>query len=383
MPGAPGRFQGLVCRVLGILAILAASVPANADPGVTDSTTPDAREGALGGPHVAWTEIGNALETNVAGLRFVDNGFRFSALTVQTAGPVFDIASVLLQGFSGVEFASLVSTPEAQELFDGVYARAAILGPVAISYVRNGFGISFDNLTAVRVQGSGTSGLDVRSSERLVLRGGYSLQLPLPDSWNVTLAIGLGANTHLTASTVASTSLVTLSTMLNSLESSLLSDATLEQAIGGGIDAGLMFTAGGWLAIGLSATDIYAPTFTFPITPASGFFSGSYTKGERRYDTEPLDLTVGAAFTPPLGAAERIVRDFTVAFDYRDILDFWLDPADADNLFLKFGIGVEATLLQVLCVRAGFDRGMIAAGFGLELGMFDLSAAMYLSLIHI
>ena len=138
-----GYARRAVTRTPLILALLLVSIAAFADPGVTDDTMPDARSAALGGSHAAWVGPSDVLATNVAGLRRMEDGFRFTALTLQTTGPVFDIASVLLRGFSGVGFATLVGTPEAQELLDGVYARAALMGPVAIAFYRNGFGISF------------------------------------------------------------------------------------------------------------------------------------------------------------------------------------------------------------------------------------------------
>jgi hypothetical protein len=251
------------------------------------------------------------------------------------------------------------------------------LGPLAVSFTRNGLGLAVDNDTSIRVVGSGSAGLDVRSSEQITVRAGYSLRIPLPEAWPVSLAVGLGLNAYVAGAAEATASLVTLPTMLNTLASSFFLAAPFELILGGAVDAGIMVTLGQSLAVGLSVDDIYAPTFVFPYDSVSGFFSRTATRGATEYTTAPLDLTLGLALTPRLGSAQRYVQDLTIAVDYRDILDFWLDAANADNVFLKFGIGAEATFLQVLSVRLGFDRGMIAAGLGLDLGMFDLSAAMY------
>ena len=345
--------------------------------GAQETMTIDPRFAALGGTHVAWPDAGNVIDVNVAGLRFVGDSFQYTGLSIQTAGPVFDIASLILKGLSGPGFASLVGTSEAQELFDGVYARAGVLGPLSLSFTRNGFGLEVDNDTAVSAIGSGASGLDVRTSELLAVRAGYALAIPFADGSPVSLSIGLGLGGYLSGAAAATTSLVTLPTMLSSLPTSFFLGAPFELSMGGTIDAGVLLSIGQWIAIGVSAKDIYAPSLVFPYDSTSGFFSRTAARGTPQYRVAPLNLSAGAALSPPLGAAERFVQDLTIAIDYRDILDFWLDPANADNLSLKFSVGAEVTLLHVLAVRIGFDRGMIAAGVGLELGMVDLSAAMF------
>ena len=62
---------------------------------------------------------------------------------------------------------------------------------------------------------------------------------------------------------------------------------------------------------------------------------------------------------------------------YDDILDFWLYPSEAEHWLLHMKTGIEITMLEILDVRVGLADGLLNAGFGLDLQIFELNAAMF------
>lgn len=342
-----------------------------------DFLMPNGRTAALGGRHRALADDFQTLFANPAGLLELAPRFTYSQLGIRASGPVFSIASLVIESLGGADTATLLAQPSVQSLLRSIYARFSLEGPVAFGYAGAGMGFGVFNDTQLVLQSTGASGLEIRAGERFLLRGGYAIGIPLPAAWDSRLAAGLGLNGYVRGDSVVSASLLTLPSVIDSFGPSLLADSPFELVSGIGIDAGLRYVWRDTLAAALTVDNLYAPyvVLTYPTT--SGFLDSSGSAGAPAYDAAAQEISVGVAYTPSIGRAERYVQDLTVLFDYADIFDFWIDPANAENIVLKMGLGVEATFLDVLSVRAGLGQGLLAAGIGVDLTYLTLNAAMF------
>jgi hypothetical protein len=364
--------------LLVLAALLLLGVPVLAErPDTVDVTIPNARDAALGGDHVADADGFGTLLANPAGLTALPPQFTFSALTFRFTGPVFSLASIAIQGFSGGDLGSLLTTPSVQELLSSIYANVSLTGPLYFGFTGGGMGFGVINDTSFLIQNTGTTSIEARLSERFLLAGGYGIGIPLPERWQSELSLGVGLSGFVRGDSITSTSLLGLPALLESPSVALITGSPFELVSGIGVDAGLRFIWRDLLGFGITADNLYTPVAILSYDTLAGFLDSTADPGAPTYETLPQDVTVGLAFTPTLGPVERYIRDLTVTLDYRDILDFWLDPAYAENIVLKFGIGVEATLLEVLDIRAGFSEGLFSAGLGIDMSFLELNAAMY------
>ena len=339
-------------------------------------SVPNARDAALGGSHVAFASGFQTLFANPAGLVDVDPQFSFSELTFRFAGPVFSLSSVVVQGIGG-DLASVLASSSVQSLLRSIYANLSLTGPLYFGYAGGGMGFAVLNDSDVLFQNVGSTAIEARLSERFLLAAGYGLAIPLPESWQSSLSLGFGLKGFVRGDVIVSTSLLDLPTLVDSIGFDLLTESPFELISGIGIDAGIRYRWRDLLAVALTADNLYTPTAVLSYDTLAGFLDSSADPGAPSYSTLGQDITFGAAYTPNLGNFERYVQNLSLMVDYRDIFDFWIDPADAENIILKFGVGIEATLLQVLSIRAGFSDGLFAAGLGIDMSFVELSAAMY------
>ncbi len=336
----------------------------------------NARSAALGGPHIAHADDFFTLHVNPAGLRFIEPRFTYAALSAGASGPVFTLAGIMVEGVAGADLSSLLASPAVQDVLQGIHARAQLSGPLAFGFAGGGAGFGVYNDTALTVRATGSSGIEIRLGERFLLRGGYGFEVPTPSRWNARGAVGVGVKGFVRGDSVLSTSLVTLPSLADSIGPDLLSESPFEIVSGLGIDVGLMLVWRDQVGAAVTLDNLYSPNAVIAYTSLDRFLESAESP-PTTYDRYPRRLNVGLAYTPSLGTAERYVQDLRVLLDYRDVLDFWTNPAEAENVVLKFGAGVEATFLRILSLRAGFSRGLPAAGLGLDLGFVRLQAAMF------
>lgn len=342
-----------------------------------DFLVTNGRTTALGGRHTALADDFQTLFANPAGLLEIDPRFSYSELTVGATGPVFSIAGIVLQTFGGTDFATLLASESVQDLLSSIYARFTLDGPISFGYAGAGMGFGVFNDTQLQLESTGSSGLEAQLGERFLLRGGYGIPILLPEDWDTTLGLGMGVKGFLRGDAVITTSLLTLPSLLDNLGPDLLLSSPFELSSGIGLDLGLRAEWAELLAVALTVDNLYAPTANLPYPTLEGFLDSTATPTGTAYDTLPQEINLGLAWAPGLGPVGRYVQDLTLLFDYRDIFDFWLDSANAENLALKMSLGLEATFLKVLSLRGGFGEGLFAAGLGVDMTYFELNASMY------
>ncbi len=368
--------------ILAALLVLQIDVPAQS---VDDGLLPSAAASAAGGSHVAAATGFDALFANPAGLAGAASEFSVARLSVQTTGPVFTLAGLVMRSLAGEDPTSLLSSSDVQQLLLSLYARATVTGPLAFGYVGGGMGFGVYNVSDATVQ-SVPGGLETILGERILLRGGYGLSIPIPldsdsassatGSWG-TASVGLGVKGFVRGDVTVATTLLGLPTFLESIGPGLLADSPFSLISGFGVDLGLRYVFPVPVTIGLTVEDLYTPTAVTGYSSFPDFLDGESAAAGTVYAILPQRINLGVLWTPGLGVVDRYVSDLRLMLDYRDIFDFLIAPAASRNLALQFGLGAEARLLDVLSVRIGFSDGLLAAGLGLDLTHVRLDAAMF------
>ena len=353
------------------LALLAAGA-LNASAAETAGEVLSTRTTAMGGPHVGLADDLDALFTNPAGLRGATPEVTYLRLTLGLSGPLFDLAQLTTEAMGGTAAEDLLAREDVQDLVNGLYTAIHLLGPVSFGYVGDGWGFGVFNRTGFGVDARGTVPTVTASiDEELILAGGYSFRVPLPESLDATLDVGLVLKTF------ARSRFITTQDMLGFLSAlsdpSFLLSEPFRLTVGFGADLGLLYTWHRWLSAGFVVQEQPGGALIFDYPSLQGFLDGA--EAVRSTELLPVRVTAGVTVRPPLGGASRYLRDLTISLDYHDMLDFLYQPETATNPILHLGLGAEVVLMEVLSLRAGFYQGLLSAGLGLDLqGVeFDLS----------
>lgn len=338
---------------------------------------PSARTSAVGGMHTALADDLTSLFSNPAGYRHAGPEFSFSEATVGLTGPVFNIASVIIQSLSGVEIEQLVGSTAVQSLLRNLYTSVSVVGPVAFGYVGSGLGFGFFNTTGVRLSTVGvvpTIYADVEESFQF--SGGYSFRIPISEALKMNLDIGALIKAFVTGKVSLTKSVFELFSLFQEPSFDVVLDQDFQLEMGIGTDVGMLFSLLDLLYIGVVGRDLYAPTVINDYTSLQSFLDSTAPDAVIP-GIVPLDLAFGVAFTPSLGFLDRYISDLKLFLDYDDIIDFVTHPNTSTNPILHLGFGLELAFLEILAIRAGFYQGLLAFGLGLDLTYFKLQAAMF------
>ncbi|MBN1835620.1 MAG: hypothetical protein JW820_07200 [Spirochaetales bacterium] len=363
------RLWGLVL-LIGLLGVSALGAQPS---GAVEITS--ARSVALGGLHAALADDVDTLFANPAGFRCAGPEMLLAEITAGVSGPIFDIASVMIAG-AGSDPADLLATSAVQDLLENLYAAATLLGPLSFAYVGNGLGFGFFTRTRLDFTTVGTvPTIYTTLREDFDFSGGYALRIPLPESWNSSLDVGILIRANLSGTSSSSQDSLSFFENLSD-PSALLFDGSFCIGMGVGADVGVRYSYKDAVAVGIVARDLYAPRVYLDYTSIDAFFGGTEV-GARSTGLEPVDLSAGIMWAPSLGKLDRYLSGLKLMLDYSDILDFVAHPATSTNPVLHLGFGAELVLLEVLSVRGGFAQGLFSAGVGLQLSRFTLDLSVF------
>jgi hypothetical protein len=322
-----------------------------------------ARTSGMGGRHIALADDFTTYLNNPAGLETIDEEFSFSELTLHLKGPVFTLADVFLSGnLSGLS--SVIS--------DGLYAGLNMMGPLSFGYVGDGLGFGIYNHTDVIIKSTSTLTVEAKVRDEVVLTGGYAFPL-LPEGGKNRLDMGITLKGGFRGQLNGAMGI----TELMALNYGVLLDEPFDFTSFIGADVGLMYSHGSSFAAGLVARDAFTPTHTNTYGNINEFIGGNTPISANQFDIVPFALDLGLRYTFDFSGRNIVLTELDTFLDYRDVLDFWLYPSRAVNPILNAQAGVEATLLKILDVRAGFRQGLFSAGLGLDLHFFTLNASMF------
>ena len=360
--------------LLSLALLCAAALPAFAAEPETAGEILSARTSAMGGTHVGLADDLDTLFANPAGFRSAAPEVTYLRLALDLSGPLFDLAGIVAEGMAGTPAEDLLARSDVKELMKSLYTAAHLLGPVSFGYVGNGWGLGMFNRTGFSAETRGTVPTVTASfEEELTLAGGYSFRLPLPDSLDATLDLGLMLKTFVRSRFTTTQDLLGFLSMSD--PSSFLASEPFRLTVGVGADLGLLYTWHRWFSAGLVVQEHPAGALVFDYPSLQGFLDGA--DAVRSTEMLPVNVTAGITVRAPLGAASRYLRDLSISLDYHDLLEFLSRPEDAANPILHVGLGAEVVLLEILALRAGFYQGLLSAGLGLDLHGVELDLAVF------
>lgn len=334
-------------------------------------------DSGLGGPYPTDTEGLETIFANPASFKSADEQFDFSTTTLHMKGPIYDIASIVVSSISaGQEMTDLLASDAMQSILTGLYAGFTLSGPIYFGYVGDGLGFGLFNSTDFLIQSTGPLTIGLNLGEDVFLAGGYSFRIPLSADEKHALDLGVMLKGGVRGDLVIEKSFLELPAMFENFSADILLTEPFEFSTIIGVDAGLLYQWDGVGSVGISFQDCYSPTVKYTYTAGlNSFLESGIPVSEN--GLIPFKMNGGIELNPYMPRVERWISNFRFMLAYDDILDFWLYPSEAEHWLLHLKTGIEITMLEILDVRAGLAEGLLNAGFGLDLQLFELNAAMF------
>lgn len=328
---------------------------------------------ALGGMHAAYSSGLDAIFGNPASFANSDAEFFVARLAANLSGPVFDIANAIFSGNTD----PLTMIPGLVDDKGRLFMRADIDGPLAFGYVGKGLGFGLFNRSVVSLDARSLLSGYLDMYEEIILTGGYAHRFELGSHY---LDLGISAKGFVRMGYSMSGPLTDLTTALGlAISSPELLDTSVpfRTVTGLGLDLGILWTAPFGLSVGLVSRDAYSPALVTTYSSFKDFREDpSSTKLEGPDGAlAPADLSLGLSYRLPFRFLRDLGTSVVIMADYNNFLNL-LEPIPR-NAILNMGIGLEATIMEVLSVRLGLNDALPALGFGLDLNAFKFSLAMY------
>jgi hypothetical protein len=337
---------------------------------------PSPRVSSMGGTHAALSDDLSTFFSNPAGFRTAEPTFQAAELGLRVRGPAFTIANLIIEG-SQENIDDVLTSPEVAELFSNLYTDVSLIGPLSYGFVGDGLGFLVSNNNGMSIESIGTSTLGINIYQRLVLAGGFGLNIPFGEEPESGLDVGFLLKGFFTGRSGLTSSVLELPDTLGSLGPGAIMDEPFDLTTGMGVDLGVKYAPVAPLTLGLTVQNLLAPAIVNEYASLSAFLDND-PPTDRVRARIPQNISFGLMYRPDLGPSlSRHISDLKLLFDYRDIFDFWIAPEQAENILLKFGLGTEITLLRVLDLRAGLARGLPAAGLGIDFQVMDFDLAVY------
>jgi hypothetical protein len=341
-------------RTLFITALLCIAVSVFAGDPVKPFLLPSARNNALGGPHVAYTNDLNSLFINPAALRTTKQ-LGIIDLNISTTGDIFRILPIITDAGDGMDFKPIGDFAEKSggKLPFGFDLRF----PLAAGYINNGIGFGLFDRAYADIQITGTN-VDVEANGDLVLTGGYARRF---DIYGQTFDAGAVAKFVFRENASVSDTILSLA---NSTDN--LTDKISENRIfGGGINLGVTYYAlDDKLKAALVWNDVVSPVY---VNNISG-------PGESYLTLIDSKMNIGASYS----ILELDFVKLSAMADYRDIFNlFKQDDYRSRNPWLNIGIGAEAKFFNIVSVRVGMTDMLPAVGLGIDAKICQIETAIY------
>lgn len=333
------------------------------------------RLNSLGGRHPSLVDELSVLQTNPAGLSTVEPMYQYAALSTNMTGPLFSLISLSVEARDegGTDY---FEDEDVLDQIRNINAVSETVGPLGFGFVGNGIGYSVHNVTGVGLTSPTSDRLRLAIGERLVLRGGYAFNIPLRARLPMTLDAGLSVGTFVQGEIAEEFPLIELADTLDDFGPGLVLDAPFTLRSGFGLNLGVLWTLADRLSVGLTADNVYAPTVATEYESAQAFLDSQDAVSGPEAELVPVEVNLGVGYDVPLGRLGAYIDDLDVYASYFDGFDF-LTRDNPRNPLLKFGVGAEMRILDILRLRGGFAQGLLAAGLGLQLGVVDVNGAVY------
>ena len=334
-------------------------------------------DAGLGGPYPTDNSGLETLFSNPAAFKSAEEDLDVSNLTLLLKGPIFDITTLVLDSMAdGSEITDILASSAVQSILTDLYAGFTLTGPVYFGYIGDGFGFGLFNSTDFVMQNLSALSIGMEVTEQIILAGGYSFRIPLTADESHVLDLGVMLKGGVEGSVNIERSFLQLPAMIAGIGPDLLLAEPFDFSTLIGFDAGILYIWDGFLSVGISCQDIYSPTVKYTYVDGINSFLASGTYSETT-GIIPMKLNAGFELSPEIPFLEQWITNFRFMAAYDDILDFVLYPTEADSPLLHIRTGLEITMLEILDLRVGIADGLLNAGFGLDLQILTLNAAMF------
>jgi len=376
-PGRIGRTKRAVVWIVTAAACLGAAPTATAsdfiDPALTRVVNP--RSASMGGPYAAWDNGVDTLFANPAALATADQELQITELTVRLSGPVFSLSSAIAEAIDD-DPEEVLTTPEVTDLTRNLYTRVGLTGPIAFGFVGEGVGFGLFTDTGLRIETVSGRTLELAAEERLLAVGGVGFRLPLPADTRGDLYGGVIMKGFMHGESSFQEDLLEIPDLVDDADFGRFLDEPFVLTTGVGFDLGLRYARTERLTYAVTAFNVLAPAVETRYASLDDFLDGEDFE-ERDRLWAPTELNLGVRYRPETPERWSGVEYLQLYADYRDAIDFLVRPDETDNIALKPAIGAELRLLKVLSLRAGFARGLPAAGFGIDAGPVEINTAVF------
>lgn len=349
-----------VLTIVAIFAVAGASSAQTVESFLFESP----RLSALGGPHAAQGVGMDAFLENPAGFATEDTGFSVARLDLSAAGPLSDIAAIMLGG------SDLTSAlPSLLDDQGRLYMGMDLAGPIFAGYVGRGLGVALMGKTSFTLDAVSLLNASLVVHTDAMLAGGYSFRIRAGEH---TIDMGIMAKLMLRLGFSESGTAEDLTNTMMAFNT-ILASLPFTGQFGVGVDAGIKWTSPFGLAVGLTGSDPYSPVWGGTYPSFIDFLSG--TSGTSSTGVLHPDLSAGLSYDLPFRFLDRLGLKAVIMADYRDFLDLLsLVPR---NAILNVSLGLEVSVFEVMTLRAGMREALPAAGVGFEFGLFQLDLSMY------
>lgn len=340
-----------------------------------DVRTPSTRASAMGGRHAALADDLDSLFNNPAGFQVVSSELSVAELTIGLSGPIFDIIGVIAQSSSGGA-ENILASPEGQNLLNGLYSSADVLGPLSFGYVGRGLGFGLFNNSNMTIVNEKPLTVTAYLSERLTLCGGYSFAVPFTEGSRHSLNFGVLLKGVVEGQVEIEKSFLEFPTLFSSFSTATITSEPFYLISAIGFDLGILYSFDERFHFGLTGVDAFTPAMINSYSSFDTFIGGNEAPALSN-SIYPAKINFGFMYTPRLRKLGRFISDLRLLLDYDDIFDFAIHPETARNPLLHIGFGTEIELLEILALRVGMYEGLFAAGLGIDLKVLTLNAAMF------
>ena len=326
-----------------------------------------ARWTGLGGRHVAVADDFYSIFTNPAGFANPKGSLSITQLSMNVAGPVLDIASMVTAGTFSIE-----NIPNLLDERQRLYTRMNFIGPVSIGYTGGGLGLGLVIEEKATLNVTSLSNASFAVDLNALVIGGYAHRFDFDNGHYLDMGFmpkGFIQNNFSENGTLT----YIIDNFLD-----IMTSGEYKVSTGIGVDAGLRwFWENTGLGAGLVIKDLLTPVMTAKYTNYPEFSSnpsGSLI-GDVKTKLIPMNLSIGIMYKPVWNFLRMIDTDILFMLDYVDALSSFrvLDR----NPILNVGLGAELSLLEILSFRAGIKDALPALGFGVDLTIFSLGVSMY------
>lgn len=328
-------------------------------------TVVDIRSAGMGGSHLCDFRQPFVLLDNPSGMAFSGKQVFFPSLALDFGGP--PNVSKLLGMLSGDGDVDLVDAlVDMLKETNGIFIDADVMLPLAFSRVANNWGIGIYNNVFLRGDLPSVSSVSAVAGADLMLAGGFAV--PLLDKGFQRLSLGMSTKLLGRFGVVYKGA----ATELASLDyKNLPAELTLAM----GFDVGATYSLWDILSFSLVWKDLYLGMSHGLGTITSMEFSDE----EWSKFVDSGDLALGIGVQVPLGLVERVVSSLSVYVDFSNITSMFNKEKAIflPHPLLNLSAGLEAVLFKTIALRFGMAGPYLAAGFGVDLGVFHISMAIY------